>query len=84
MVGGSLSQIFKSLLFGWILSFGTRKMKSVAATELNSDLSILADLMETGSIKPVIERYYPLEKAGEAMNFLSQGHSSGKVVIKIV
>jgi NADPH:quinone reductase-like Zn-dependent oxidoreductase len=84
MVGGSLSQIFKSLLFGWLLSFGTKKMKSVAATELNTDLKILADLLETGSIKAVIERYYPLNKAGDAMNYLSQGHSSGKVVIKIV
>ncbi|MCX6266081.1 MAG: alcohol dehydrogenase catalytic domain-containing protein [Bacteroidetes bacterium] len=27
MVGGSLSQIFKSLLFGWLLSFGSKKIE---------------------------------------------------------
>ena len=31
MVGGSLSQVFKSLIFGWILSFGSKKMNSLAA-----------------------------------------------------
>jgi NADPH:quinone reductase-like Zn-dependent oxidoreductase len=82
LVGGALSQIFKFLLFGWLFSFGTKKMKSVCATELNADLKILADLLETGCIKSVIERFYPLNEAGYAMKYLSQGHSSGKVVIK--
>ena len=59
-------------------------MKFLAATELNTDLKILAELLETGSIKPLIERRYPLDKAADAMNYLSQGHSSGKVVINIV
>jgi len=54
MVGGSLSQIFKSLLFGWLLSFGAKKMKSVAAKELNTDLEIIAELVGKGIIKPVI------------------------------
>lgn len=83
MVGGSLSQIFKSILFGWLLSFGTKKMKFVAATELNTDLKILADLIEKGFIKPVIERRYTLDKAVDAMNYVRKGHSSGKVVINI-
>jgi NADPH:quinone reductase-like Zn-dependent oxidoreductase len=82
-VGGSLSQVFKSILFGWLLSFGNKKIKFVAARELNSDLKILADLVVTGSIRPVIERRYPLEKTAEAMNYVNLGHSSGKVVINI-
>ena len=31
MVGGSFSQIFRSLLLGWLLSYGSRKMKSLSA-----------------------------------------------------
>jgi NADPH:quinone reductase-like Zn-dependent oxidoreductase len=84
MVGGSLTQISKFLLFGWVLSLGKKKIKSVFASELNADLKILSDLLETGRIKSVIERYYSLTEAGDAMHYLSQGHSSGKVVIKIV
>ncbi len=84
MVGGSISQIFKSLLFGWLLSFGSKKMKSVAAKPNKKDLEFLVSLLENGSIRPVIERRYSLDKSAEAMNYLSQGHSTGKVIINVV
>jgi NADPH:quinone reductase-like Zn-dependent oxidoreductase len=83
MVGGSLSQVFKSLLFGWILSFGSKKMKSLAAKANKPDLELLAKLLEKGIIKPVIDRRYSLDKTVDAMNYLKQGHSTGKVVIDI-
>jgi NADPH:quinone reductase-like Zn-dependent oxidoreductase len=83
MVGGSLSQIFKSLVFGWMLSFGSKKMKSLAAKANKTDLEFLAGLLENGIIKPVIDRCYSLDKTAEAMNYLKQGHSTGKVVISI-
>jgi NADPH:quinone reductase-like Zn-dependent oxidoreductase len=83
MVGGSLSQIFKSLLFGWFLSFGSKKMRSVAAKANRDDLEFLGTLLENGNIKPIIDRKYSLDKTADAMNYLSQGHSTGKVVITI-
>ncbi|MDO9341279.1 MAG: NAD(P)-dependent alcohol dehydrogenase [Bacteroidales bacterium] len=83
MVGGSLSQIFKSLLFGWLLSFGSKKMRSVAAKANRDDLEFLGTLLENGKIKPIIDRKYSLDKTSDAMNYLSQGHSTGKVVITI-
>lgn len=84
MVGGSLSQIFKSLLFGWLFSFGSKKMTSVAAKPNKEDLEFLVSLLENGNIKPVIERRYTLDKSAEAMNYLSQGHSAGKLIINVV
>lgn len=83
MVGGSLKQIFKSLVFGRVLSAGSKKMKTLAAKPDNKDLEFLAGLLENGIIKPVIDRKYTLDKAAEAMNYLSQGHSSGKVIISV-
>ena len=83
MVGGSLSQIFKSLVFGRILSFGSKKMKSLAAKTNKTDLELLAKLLEAGIIKAVIDRRYSLDMTAEAMNYLKQGHSAGKVVINI-
>jgi NADPH:quinone reductase-like Zn-dependent oxidoreductase len=83
MVGGSLSQIFKSLLLGWALSFGSKKMKSVAAKPNKTDLEFLMKLLEKGVIKPAIDQRYPLDKTINAMNYLKQGHSTGKVVILI-
>lgn len=83
MVGGSLSQIFKSLVFGRLLSFGSKKMRSLAAKANSEDLKFLASLLENGKIKPVIDRKYTLDKTPEAMNYLSKGHSTGKVIITI-
>lgn len=84
MVGGSLSQIFKSLLFGWMLSLGSRKMKSLTAKTSIADLEFLLELLGQGVIRPVIDRRYPLERTAEAVSYLKQGHSTGKVLIKIL
>jgi len=83
MVGGSLSQIFKSLVFGWFLSLGSKTMTSLSAKANKKDLDFLAGLMENGKIKPVIDRRYSLDQSAEAMHYLSQGHSTGKVVVII-
>jgi len=83
MVGGSLTQIFKSIVFGRMLSLGSRKIKFLAAKPNKSDLEFLAKLMEDGIIKPVIDQRFTLDKAGEAMNHLKQGHAPGKVVVLV-
>jgi len=83
MVGGSLSQIFSSLMFGWFFSFGSKKMGSLAAKSNSNDLALIVKLAGEGKIKPVIERVYPLEKTPEAMDYLSRGHASGKIVISL-
>lgn len=83
MVGGSLSQIFKSLLFGWLLSMGSKKMMSLSAKPDKQDLEFLGNLLENGSIKPVIDQQYTLDKTAEAMNYLSRGHATGKIIIKV-
>ena len=83
MVGGSLSQIFKSLLFGWLMSFGSKKMRFLAAKSNKNDLEFLVKLLEDGKIKPVIDRRYSLDKTADAMRYLSEGHARGKVVINV-
>lgn len=83
MVGGSLSQIFKSLLFGWFLSFGSKKMRTVAAKANKNDLEFIAKLVEDGKIKPVIDRRYSLDKTADTMKYLSEGHARGKVILNI-
>lgn len=83
MVGGGLLQIFKSIFFGWLLSFGSRKMKFLSAKSNPKDLEFVVKLLENGKIKPVIERRYSLDKTADAMYYLSEGHANGKVVINI-
>ena len=82
-VGGSISLVLKSLLFGGLLSFGSKKIKFLYAKANVKDMEFLAKLLENGKIKSVIERCYPLERTADAMKYLSQGHASGKLVIKL-
>jgi len=47
------------------------------------DLELVADLIETGRVTPVIDRTYPLAEAREAMRYLEAGHARGKIVIEV-
>jgi len=83
MVGGALLQIFMSILFGWLISFGSKKMRYLAAKSNQKDLEFIVKLVENGNIKPVIDRRYSLDKAADAMRYLGEGHARGKVVINV-
>jgi NADPH:quinone reductase-like Zn-dependent oxidoreductase len=84
MVGGDLSQVFKSLLFGAFMSIGDKKMRSLAAKPNRKDLEFIIKLVADGKVKPVIDRQYPLHETAEAMRYISGGHALGKVIIQVV
>jgi NADPH:quinone reductase-like Zn-dependent oxidoreductase len=83
MVGGALPQILKSILFGWAMSFGTKKIHILAAKANQKDLKFIVTLANEGKIRPVIDRQFPLDKASEAVHYLNEGHARGKIVIKV-
>jgi 2-desacetyl-2-hydroxyethyl bacteriochlorophyllide A dehydrogenase len=84
MIGGALTQVFKSLLFGPFLSINGKKMRALAAKPSSTDLELIIKLVEEGKIKPIIDKRYPLAETGEAMQYLSKGHARGKVIIRVV
>jgi NADPH:quinone reductase-like Zn-dependent oxidoreductase len=47
------------------------------------DLAALRDLIESGQVKPVVERSYELGQLGEAMRRLDDGHARAKIVITV-
>ena len=52
--------------------------------EMNrKDLTVLVDLIQTGKVKPVIDRTYPFSQLPEAMQYLEEGHARGKVVLTV-
>jgi NADPH:quinone reductase-like Zn-dependent oxidoreductase len=53
-------------------------------TQVNSErLSRVAELAEKRVIKVHIDKTFPLEQAGEALEYMQTGHPRGKVVLKI-
>jgi NADPH:quinone reductase-like Zn-dependent oxidoreductase len=63
--------------------FSKQKFKTFMAKVNNNDLAALAALMETGKLKPVIDRTYSLEETPEAVRYVAGKHARGKVVISI-
>jgi NADPH:quinone reductase-like Zn-dependent oxidoreductase len=48
-----------------------------------AQLSEIGKLLETEHIRPVIDKVFPFERAAEALAYLAQGRSRGKVVIQL-
>jgi NADPH:quinone reductase-like Zn-dependent oxidoreductase len=81
-VGGGLPQIFGAMLLAPLLSRIARKKVRFFIAKINpEDLVFLKDLLEAGKVTPVIDRRYPLSDTAEALRYLAEGHSQGKVVI---
>ena len=48
-----------------------------------TQLGQLTSLIESGKIKPVIDKVYPFEQTNEALSYVETGRSKGKVVVKV-
>jgi NADPH:quinone reductase-like Zn-dependent oxidoreductase len=49
----------------------------------NNQMDVLKQLMETGKLRPVIDRTYSLGEVPEAIKHLEMGHTRGKVIITV-
>src|SRR5438128_7955298 len=63
--------------------FVDQQMGMMMADSNQKDLSLLAEIVESGKMKPVIDRTYILAEVPEAIGYLEQGHARGKVVIVV-
>jgi 2-desacetyl-2-hydroxyethyl bacteriochlorophyllide A dehydrogenase len=75
-----LSHIFLSL---WFSLTSSKNLKIEAASQTKENLIILKELLEAGTLQPVIDRSYPLEQAAEAHRFVESGKKKGNVVLTV-
>jgi NADPH:quinone reductase-like Zn-dependent oxidoreductase len=80
--GGAMAQVFQGILLGPFLSSGGKKMGSMLV-DPNRDLDFMRDLIESGRVKPVIDRCFPLVATAEAYRYYEEGHARGKIIITV-
>jgi NADPH:quinone reductase-like Zn-dependent oxidoreductase len=74
---------------GWVLKVALAarsargKIVSLTAHQTQQDLAVLKEMMESGTVKPVIDRQYTLAEAPEALRYQGQGHAQGRIVITV-
>jgi len=63
--------------------FVSQRLVTMLAATSADDLDYLRGLIEAGTVKPVIDRAFPLAEAPEAMRHLEGRHARGKVVLTV-
>ena len=82
--GQAIGRIAGNLFIARGLSSFTDQKFIQYMTEMSKDdLIMLGDLVQTGKVRPVIERTYKLNDAPEALRQLDAGHARGKLVITV-
>ena len=62
---------------------GGRRARLLNVRSRGADLDVLTGWIEAGTVRPRIERVYPLEKTAEAHAHSETGHVRGKLVISV-
>jgi NADPH:quinone reductase-like Zn-dependent oxidoreductase len=85
MVGGSTGRILQGVLYGQLVSRTSDMSMGILPGWPHSrrDMEDVNALIEAGSVRPVIDRTYPLAEAAQALRYVKSGEALGKVVIRV-
>ena len=63
--------------------FVRHRLRRYLSTPNHADLVTLKELVESGRLRPVIDRTFPLREVPAALHHIETGHAAGKVVITL-
>ncbi|MGI9627734.1 MAG: NAD(P)-dependent alcohol dehydrogenase [Longimicrobiales bacterium] len=75
---GPLAHMLRAVAYS---PFVSQRFVAIVAQPNKEDLLYLTELIEAGSVTPVLDRSYPLSEGAEAVRYHEGGHARGKVVI---
>ena len=77
---GLLVRLIRPLLLS---PFSRQSLRRYLSNPKAADLAHLRELAESGRVRPVIDRTFPLADAPSALRHIATGHARGKVVIAV-
>ena len=79
-----LRAMLEVMLLGPLISLtGKQKVRFFMARVRTDDLLFLKELLEKGQLNPVIDRQFQLSEAADAIRYLEEWHSRGKVIVQV-
>jgi NADPH:quinone reductase-like Zn-dependent oxidoreductase len=80
LLGGFGRQMFSAPV---VSLFVGQRLRGLTAKERAEDLEELTRLIESGAVRPAVDRAYPLAEAADAMRHFAEGRAAGKVVVTV-
>jgi len=77
---GPLGRIIKAVLLS---PFVSQRLAPFEAKRSKEDMQVLKELIDAGTVMPVIDRTYSLSDVPDAIRYLEEGHARGKVIITV-
>ena len=68
----------------WLASLPSSRTASFFIAKFNRpDLDVIRELLESGQVKPVVEKRYELRDVADALRYLGEGHARGKIIVTV-
>ena len=80
LAGGAMPRIFQAMLLSAVKA---RNIGVMISKTNQKDLDELVKMIQTGKIRPIVDKCFPLDAAADAFRYLLSGRVRGKVVVTV-